>query len=983
MDDNTQPAESPAPSPARGRGAGGRRGGRGRGGPAKRAGRGGAVVRRGGRGGGRGRGRHKTYSDQRVQAAYERQKELRELFSEVAGAAKAGLDSLADYTIKQLTDDPDFLRSFPGYDELQQQLFDRYRAAIDAAETEFKTRNTIATREYELNTDVSRRKFLHSYDASTEDFYTAQLNRARILSELQLKGEDLDAIDSSYTYVEKPDDILKEQGPYVVVRDGIEIPYPHLLDQPRKPVPTKGPIKKTRPYNRRKPEELPDGQPDSKKPSALLGSFKTENGEDAPNPLPRHIGGLLSAEIELDGELESNAPSPTPMNDSQSPSAEPKAEAVTKKKDVPDLPNGASEPDSWGVRTVNRRGPRANNRLIIPPPFEWDDDEIGFRDSTNDQTRKATKATRGKYLNKPNSRNHHLDRTILTYDCLEYEDGDLDPELVKKYNLHPRFGFFLPDSVNEPGPPSEDIDGTKPVVVLTPNGTTLHASRTVMRKKMDQAVAGDVKLGSFKRLFKAFCTQEGIEEEDMMTDELRERQQQRQIQKATEPIESPDAEEVVVANSDLAAEAAGAESQARESAGILLQAAECIETEQPALPAPVSRPSRPYDAVRDVFTNAGPSPGPPPMPPMEVDTSGLSILADMAELSDQPESYQEPPPVYHYEQPVELQYDPRYQPVDPSLMSESSAIDPMIDPRLLGAPAHAPPPPSTFLQTALNPTAGYAPIAPAPVQGYEGTPQAPAGRNPFTNPGNSRGDPVLPPLRPSRRDKGPEVPQGPPPPQHPAQPLHQDYGSSHPMIQTHPGHYYPPAPRPYHQPYPIPDPASAMPVPLQPAPSMPMPPLMPNQPQPPPHRGSYPMLSPPMPSAAQLVMTPGHMGTSSVSPPGPQLMEPSPPGHQSRHRASLSSGSGGGGGGNAAKYRKIAAAPIPSNRPWNVAGGTELRLAHYDHKEAIKDYRANEPPPRTGPTTIRGWNVNNNHAKGRGHKLGPKKEDYEEREPPK
>ena len=59
-----------------------------------------------------------------------------------------------------------------------------------------------------------------------------------------------------------------------------------------------------------------------------------------------------------------------------------------------------------------------------------------------------------------------------------------------------------------------------------------------------------------------------------------------------------------------------------------------------------------------------------------------------------------------------------------------------------------------------------------------------------------------------------------------------------------------------------------------------------------------------------------------------------------------------------------------------------MRLAHYDHKEAIKDYRANEPPPRSGPTTIRGWNVNN-VAKGR-NRAGIKKEDSsEERESPK
>jgi len=43
---------------------------------------------------------------------------------------------------------------------------------------------------------------------------------------------------------------------------------------------------------------------------------------------------------------------------------------------------------------------------------------------------------------------------------------------------------------------------------------------------------------------------------------------------------------------------------------------------------------------------------------------------------------------------------------------------------------------------------------------------------------------------------------------------------------------------------------------------------------------------------------------------------------------------------------------------WNN-NGAELRTVQYDYKEGIKDYNPIEPPPRTGPTQIRGWTHNN------------------------
>ncbi|RWA12903.1 hypothetical protein EKO27_g2197 [Xylaria grammica] len=982
--DGVQIAGSPAPSPAKGK-AGNLKKATGRGASKKNARKNAGAPKKGGRP--KGRGRNKTYEDPRVQAAYDRQKILRDLYSEVASAIKPVLEDLADMTVKTLIEKPTAHKEVPEYQILQRQLDDRLEEAVRSADREFTTRTAIATREYQLNTAVTEQKFHEGYDYAAQEFYDASFKRAGLLAELRHEGVDINLPDTTYTFVEKPNYVATEQGTWIVFRNGIKVPYPHLLEENKKVATAKVQVNKCKPA-KRKIEDQPDGQPDSKKSTGPSGSAKADNGDEVSTPQPRHIKGLLSAETEPDGEPESNAASPSPESD-------PKTEVSRGRRDLPDLPNGASEPDKWGIRTVARRGPRANNRLILPPPFVFGDNEIGFRDSTNDSSKKATRGTRGRFLDNPNSKNLHIDRTIVTYDCLDYEDDALDPKLVQKHNIHPKYGLFLPDSRNESEPPRIPVSGSNPIVVITPNGATLHASRSVRGYNMDATLREDARKDKILLLLTKYCKETGIDPDEITTEEMRERERQRRV--FEEALEA--SEDVKEYHTDGELDAQGGvvdESIAKENASRLLNAASYLELDRPNHPTSNQRLSRPYDAVRDVFTNAEPSP-PPLMPSMEIDTFGLSFLADVSEqISLQRDAQFDPAldhrlghqveyrPDYQLEHhPSQFEYRPEYIPDHrPSHHLEHrldqsdvpSMGDSMIDPRLLGPSNPVPPPSNTFLQTALNPPHILAHIAPAPSQGIEPPTQAPIGRNPFTNQGSGKGSPVLPPLRPSRREKAIDTTH-PPPPSLVQQAA--DFGPPLGMIQSNSGSFFPPAPsRPYHQGYTLFEQGPLMGIPFgisggNMAPSQPPPHLAPS------HRPSYQPPSPTMSSHAQIAAMPMHMPHgSSVSPPGSStgLQSPTgPPG--SRHRASISSGSNGPGNG---KYRKIAAAPIPHNRPWPANGGAELRLAHYDHKEAIKDYRANEPPPRTGPTTIRGWNVNN-VSKGR---KGLKKEESEEKDSP-
>ncbi|KAJ8123315.1 hypothetical protein ONZ43_g706 [Nemania bipapillata] len=710
--DTVQTAGSPAPSPIKGKVSHLKKA-TGRGAAKKNARRNVTAPRRGGRP--KGRGRNKTYEDPRVQAAYDRQKVLRDLYSEVASALKPVLEDLADMNVKKLTESPTAHKEVPEFQILQRQLDDRLVEAMRTAECEFTTRATIATREYQLNTAVTEKKFHDGYHYAVDEFYSASLNRAGLIAELRKEGVDVNLPDPTFNYVEKPDEVLDEQATWVVYRNGIKVPYPHLLEENKKAAVAKAQVGKGKLPAKRKAEDQPDGQPDSKKPTGPSGSAKPDNGDDTSTPQPRHIKGLLSAETEPDGEPESNAASPSPESD-------PKTEVMRGRRDLPDLPNGASEPDRWGVRTVLRRGPRANNRLILPLPFTFGEDEIGFRDSTNDSSKKATRGTR------------------VTYDCLDYEDDALDSDLVQKHGLHPKYGLFLPDSRNEMEPPKIPVSGSNPIVVTTPSGATLHASRSVRGYNMDATLREDEAKDKLSFMLAEYCKKTDTSWDEITTEEIRERERQRrdieQLPAACDDVEErPEDEEANNADPEID------ESIAKDNINRLLSAASYLEQDQPSYPTPNQRSSRPYDAVRDVFTNAEPAPL-PPMPPMEIDTYSLSVLADISEqYGPQREAQFEPvfdhrlePPVeYRHEYQLEhhhnqfeyrQEYIPDHRPshhlehrVDPQEFSPMGDL--MIDPRLLGPSNPIPPPPNAFLQTALNPAPTLTHIAPAPSQAME------------------------------------------------------------------------------------------------------------------------------------------------------------------------------------------------------------------------------------------------------------------------
>lgn len=66
---------------------------------------------------------------------------------------------------------------------------------------------------------------------------------------------------------------------------------------------------------------------------------------------------------------------------------------------------------------------------------------------------------------------------------------------------------------------------------------------------------------------------------------------------------------------------------------------------------------------------------------------------------------------------------------------------------------------------------------------------------------------------------------------------------------------------------------------------------------------------------------------------------------------------------NSKQYRKLQPAPVPAHRAW--ANKPELKTIPYDHKET----GSSAALPSSGPTQIRGWNVNQHRKRPRIEKL--------------
>lgn len=166
--ETTPPAREPLTASNRGRGRGGR-GGRGRG---RGGGRGtsNAAISKStnassrGRGGTR-RGRVKNFSDSRVQAAYERQRDLKATYQAVAFALKPALQELAERTVDDMLQKPDSYKQADEYLPIVGQLKDKLDNKLRECDRRLECDLTLAKHSFDADQYVAEKEFqvCHSF----------------------------------------------------------------------------------------------------------------------------------------------------------------------------------------------------------------------------------------------------------------------------------------------------------------------------------------------------------------------------------------------------------------------------------------------------------------------------------------------------------------------------------------------------------------------------------------------------------------------------------------------------------------------------------------------------------------------------------------------------------------------------------------------------------------------------------------------------
>ncbi|KAL1894695.1 hypothetical protein Sste5346_005668 [Sporothrix stenoceras] len=487
------------------------------------------------------RGRQKLYDHPKPQAASERLKELKAAFSAVANAMRPALEDLADRSLDQLKSRPDAYRAFGQFQEIKTFLDNRIRDVQEMHNNKLLLDTRLNDYIYAESRTITEEGFIRDVEDAKERFYDAQLQRLEILDKLHDNELPIDIIDDSWNFHEISDERFRDVKAHVEYRT---TPYGAKVEMPCAKTVTGRRLAGT-PTTSGPGGAAASGDDNALKPSP---KHKAEEEADALPPpkrlgaAPRHIGGLLSAvvaptdededdEVEAETRGGSKMPSPSPALAEEEDEMLDEDENGTPLDDddesnthlrpserLPPLPNGASEPDAFGVRLINKRR-TANfdvyNRILVPALFDFEPHEIGFRDSTNDKSRGATKIKRGRFLDTPNSNTMHFDRSLWQFDATTYEEGELDEELIKKHNLHPKFGLVLRTSTNDEEPPNERVSGMNPVVFYTPRGRTFNSSRSIRIARLEDGAVTASKRPAVVAAVDQFAEKEGVAPADI------------------------------------------------------------------------------------------------------------------------------------------------------------------------------------------------------------------------------------------------------------------------------------------------------------------------------------------------------------------------------------------------------------------------------------------------------------------------------------
>ncbi|KAH8815597.1 hypothetical protein F5884DRAFT_667930 [Xylogone sp. PMI_703] len=641
-----------APPSYRGRG-GGRGRGRGRGRGGRGGGRGGRNTTVTGVGDGtddigsavlkptRGKGGHrvKRSDNARIQSLYLRKHNIKTQYRHVLQYQKKALDLIAEKSLDMMLDDPKAHEHLPEYFETKNNLDLVYKNKIALFDRQAKMHRDYLARIHSIKDEIARKQFADTVEdinekiesrikeaiMEVEDSAKARYESDEVISN---RGDDMSHIKYIETEITvHPADAWINGGREAWI----------AAEEDRKTASKRGRGRRSGVSKKSSPMKASPMKAASPPLARKTSLYRPVAQQDVGTPTP------------FEGSM---APTPLEMSEREA-SAESSSEGEVDAK-------GA---DKYGVYLPNKPTPRngeaPSNRFAQEPFFQFEDYEIGIRKHHY----RGTRADPLGYLGMDTHaqpKMMHFDREARNCNSAENKLGDLDPELVKMFKVHPIYGIPIKGSINPTVNPAPDwtkpLADTKPVIFKSTDGEAFHTSRSAWiiqaDKKWEEHDA--------QRRMKAALAAMNELEEPVPAIKIKVEPE------PVEPVEEQNTEEV------------------RRVVNELLQAAEQIKvTAQqmappPTPPQPIRRISRGYDAVRDI--------GHPSLPSYQPRVGGvnLDILADTALRATGPplqQVVQPPQPQAHTPILPQAQLQPQPQPQPQPHQTPPQPIPAMIQAR--------------------------------------------------------------------------------------------------------------------------------------------------------------------------------------------------------------------------------------------------------------------------------------------------------------
>ncbi|KAE8446670.1 hypothetical protein EG329_011713 [Mollisiaceae sp. DMI_Dod_QoI] len=734
--EETPESTSALPVSSRGRGRGGWRGKRGRGGVKTKAKVAPKKIVAAPKGRGRGRGgRRKASVNPRIDALNVRAAELKSQYSALARLQKNALELLSEKSLKMVKEDPTYHESLPEYDEVTAALDQLLEKRLRVIQNEEMFRTDLQQRTLEYNKHMAHDNHCEviadDVEARIEEYGMYVWQQGMIGKPLEeVPVNEVNEGQVATIHVKKT--LHSLSTPYTKAQDAVPTAstlgdteyeqhpanYWRALNSKQK----KEALKERDFLMRKKISDATDPKKTNKRKREAL--FQ---------PVQAHV--TMEDEEDQDEEEEPEEPSGADTPATHAPTHKKLfgqgAPAVVPTDDYYDSSDAEEyAEDAHGV-SVPRKKRRhnavkpVNNRIMVPPSFQFEDWEIGQRQhyfkKASEKDLSGNMQTSFAYLGMDRTANREhvfLDQRANACNSANLKPEDFDQRIVETHHLHPKFGVPIPGSTN---PDHDEVD--EPYFearTKKPGDLPLPASKRVLeiydggsRRKMfhssrnwgqEVEASGADHSGRVKmfRLLRAAGDDE-----------------HRLLPAATEKQMKQHDETLNAANYIYVLEKKKTEEE-RAAAKALADAAAKFAARQPVAPPQMS--SSRYDPVRDTtYQTPYPRTVPPPPPPpaqFGVYQQGgpLSALADMADFGKHPLRFPPPPP----------------PPPPPAPWAGPMAGPSMsgLQPNSFFITAPPPPPPLPSFQSPRANQGNLRPLQPAPPRGgRRTTPPQPSSRS--------------------------------------------------------------------------------------------------------------------------------------------------------------------------------------------------------------------------------------------------------------